>query len=223
MLVCMTEVESTNIAAVGHDGHDCLYLRFHNGGTYKYTGVPPHLATEMAKAESIGKFFHAFINNKYPYEKVAEAPTAPASPAWEDENVSVAIVGKLKTSTEFSAGYDLYATGATVLEPGQRCLISTGVSIAMPDNLCALVLPRSGLAAKHGVTVTNAPGLIDPDYRGEIGVILHNLGREPFRVVEGDKIAQLLFTPFLRPKFLHVKKLSETQRGEGGFGHTGNK
>jgi dUTP pyrophosphatase len=225
--VVMHKVESTNIKAVGHDMKSRLFLTFNTGKTYAYDKVSVEVGQQMIHAESVGKFFHQFILPKaYDFHEVIAGEDPPVAPQWRLEEPMtsrplVQIVGKLQTSTELAAGYDLYAQGETELEPGQRCIISSGIKLAMPDNLCALVVPRSGLAAKHGISITNAPGLIDPDYRGEIGVIVHNLGREPFRVVQGDKIAQLLFVPFVRPVFIHVKKLPESERGEGGFGSTG--
>jgi dUTP pyrophosphatase len=102
-----------------------------------------------------------------------------------------------------------------------RALIPTGISMALPPGVEAQVRPRSGLAARHGVTCLNSPGTIDSDYRGEIRVILINLGSEPFFVRRGDRIAQLVFTPVLRVSLRVVDDLDPTRRGEGGFGHTG--
>jgi dUTP pyrophosphatase len=107
------------------------------------------------------------------------------------------------------------------LPPGERALVPTGIAIALPDGYEAQIRPRSGLALKHGVTLVNTPGTIDPDYRGEIGVILINHGTVPFTVNPGDRIAQMLFARFERGELLEVEKLEETARGEGGFGHTG--
>ncbi len=126
-------------------------------------------------------------------------------------------------ATEVSAGADLVAaiTDPVVLEPGGRALIPTGIAIGLPAGFEAQVRPRSGLAAKHGVTVLNAPGTIDADYRGEIGVILVNLGDEAFTVSRGDRIAQLIIAPVCRAEWLEVDTLDETKRGGGGFGSTG--
>jgi dUTP pyrophosphatase len=109
------------------------------------------------------------------------------------------------------------------LLPGERALIPTGIALALPDGCEAQIRPRSGLALKHGVTLVNTPGTIDPDYRGEIGVILINHGADPFTVHPGDRIAQMLFARFERADLVEVEELEETARGEGGFGHTGVK
>lgn len=124
-------------------------------------------------------------------------------------------------ATEGAAGYDLTAKKPATLIPGERALVSTGVSLALPAGLAASVRPRSGLAANHGITVLNTPGLIDPDYRGEIKVILYNAGNEPFRVNRGERIAQLTFEPIITPELEQVDCLDETERGTGGFGSTG--
>jgi dUTP pyrophosphatase len=108
-----------------------------------------------------------------------------------------------------------------VLPPMGRALIPTGISVALPVGVEAQVRPRSGLAARQGVTCLNSPGTIDADYRGEICVILINLGNEPFPVRRGDRIAQLVFAPVLRASLRVVDDLDATRRGEGGFGHTG--
>jgi dUTP pyrophosphatase len=125
--------------------------------------------------------------------------------------------------TEGAAGMDLCAVieEEVVLPPMGRALIPTGISMALPPGVEAQVRPRSGLAARHGVTCLNAPGTIDSDYRGEIRVILINLGNEPFFVRRGDRIAQLVFASVLRVSLRVVDDLDATRRGEGGFGHTG--
>lgn len=123
-------------------------------------------------------------------------------------------------ATDGAAGLDLVAREAWLIAPGERALVKTGVGIELSPNLCALVCPRSGLAATHGVTVLNAPGVIDADYRGEIGVCLVNLGREPFAVDVGDRIAQLLIVPVM-PEVQIAEALSDTARGAGGWGSTG--
>ncbi len=127
------------------------------------------------------------------------------------------------TATEASAGTDLLAavTVPVVLKPGERALIPTGIAIGLPIGFEAQVRPRSGLAAKHGVTILNSPGTIDADYRGEIGVILVNLGKQAFTVSRGDRIAQLVIAPVSRAQWLEVDTLDETERGGGGFGSTG--
>lgn len=121
------------------------------------------------------------------------------------------------------AGADLRAFEAITLEPGDRALVATGIRIALPDGFVGLVHPRSGLAAKHGVTVLNTPGTIDAGYRGEVKVILANLGREPFSVEPGDRIAQLVVQRVERAEFIRVEQLPGSDRGEGGFGSTGHR
>ncbi len=128
-----------------------------------------------------------------------------------------------KPATDASAGADLLAalTDPVVLEPGGRALIPTGIAIGLPAGFEAQVRPRSGLAAKHGVTILNAPGTIDADYRGEIGVILINLGEAAFTVNRGERIAQLVIAPVSRAEWREVDSLDDTERGSGGFGSTG--
>jgi len=124
-----------------------------------------------------------------------------------------------------SAGMDLRAnlTDAVTLKPLERAIIKTGLFIELPIGYEAQVRPRSGLAAKRGVTVLNSPGTIDADYRGEIGVILVNLSNEEFVVENGERIAQLIIAKHERAEWIQVAHLSETSRGEGGFGSTGVK
>ncbi|MBD3863186.1 MAG: dUTP pyrophosphatase [Olleya marilimosa] len=124
-----------------------------------------------------------------------------------------------------SAGMDLRAniTDSILLKPLQRTIVKTGLFIELPIGLEAQVRPRSGLAAKKGITVLNAPGTIDADYRGEIGVILVNLSNEDFIIQNGERIAQLVIAKHERAEWLEVQTLSETDRGEGGFGSTGTK
>lgn len=128
-------------------------------------------------------------------------------------------------STIMSAGMDLRAfiEHPIILRSLNRVLIPTGLYIEIPEGYEAQVRPRSGLALKHGVTVLNSPGTIDPDYRGEICVILINLSNEPFFINSGDRIAQLVFHKYEKVEFVEVEHLDETERGEGGFGHSGNK
>ena len=124
-------------------------------------------------------------------------------------------------ATAGAAGMDVVAAEALVLQPGQRHAVATGFAIAIPEGYEVQVRPRSGLALKHGVTCLNTPGTIDSDYRGEIKVILANLGSEPFQVVRGERIAQLVPAPVLRASLAEVDTLNDTARGEGGFGSTG--
>jgi len=125
--------------------------------------------------------------------------------------------------TPHAAGMDLYAavTDDEVLEPGQRALVPAGISIALPEGCEAQIRPRSGLAALHGLTLLNAPGTIDADYRGEIKMILANLGSEPFTIRRGERIAQMVIAPIVAARLQAVETLPETGRGSGGFGHTG--
>jgi len=125
--------------------------------------------------------------------------------------------------TAGSAGLDLLAgtESSVVIESGAYATIPTGVTLEIPVGFEGQVRPRSGLAAKRGVTVLNSPGTIDSDYRGEVKVILINHGAEPFTLNRGDRIAQLVFSPITRVEWLEVDSLAETKRGAGGFGHTG--
>jgi dUTP pyrophosphatase len=127
-------------------------------------------------------------------------------------------------ATEESAGLDLLAAVASpvVLPSGQRALIPTGIAVALPRGYEAQVRPRSGLALKHGITVLNTPGTIDADYRGEVGVILVNLGQEPVEITRGMRIAQLVLAPVTRARLAEVSELPESTRGGGGFGSTGS-
>lgn len=128
-------------------------------------------------------------------------------------------------ATAQSAGMDLEAAidAPITLKPGERALVATGLAIALPEGYEAQVRPRSGLAAKNGVTVMNAPGTIDADYRGEIKVILGNLGTEPFTIERGMRIAQMVVAQHSRVNWTIVESLDETARGTGGFGSTGVK
>lgn len=128
-------------------------------------------------------------------------------------------------ATELSAGMDLRANldQPIELQPLQRALVPTGLFMALPEGYEAQVRPRSGLALKHGVTVLNTPGTIDADYRGEVGVILINLGQEDFTVNDGERIAQMIVAKYEQAELVPVDVLDETERGEGGFGHSGVK
>ncbi len=120
-----------------------------------------------------------------------------------------------------AAGMDVVAAESVTLAPGGRHAVATGFAIAIPEGYEVQVRPRSGLALKHGITCLNTPGTIDSDYRGEVKVILANLGGEPFEVKRGERIAQLVPAPVLRAHFTEVHELAETERGSGGFGSTG--
>lgn len=126
-------------------------------------------------------------------------------------------------ATPGSAGLDLRAAvdSEIVLHPGERCLIPTGIRIAIPEGYEGQVRPRSGLALRHGISMVNTPGTIDSDYRGPVQVIAINLGQEPFTIRRGDRIAQLVIVPVMRASLVEVENLPETQRNDGGFGHTG--
>jgi dUTP pyrophosphatase len=128
-------------------------------------------------------------------------------------------------ATALSAGMDLRAeiTETIKLEPLQRAIVPTGLFIELPDGYEAQIRPRSGLAAKHGLTVLNTPGTIDADYRGEIKVILVNLSNETFIVEDGERIAQMVIAEHVTAEWIEVAQLLETERGTGGFGHTGKK
>jgi dUTP pyrophosphatase len=125
--------------------------------------------------------------------------------------------------TDQAAGVDLHACldGDFILHPGERALVPTGIALEIPPGFEAQVRPRSGLALRHGIALVNSPGTIDADYRGEVGVILINLGSEPFTVSNGERIAQMVFARCERAEFLEVEDLAESGRGTGGFGHTG--
>ncbi|MDD3853058.1 MAG: dUTP diphosphatase [Syntrophomonadaceae bacterium] len=125
--------------------------------------------------------------------------------------------------TSGAAGVDLYAAvnEETILKPGQRMLIPTGIAISLPQGYEAQIRPRSGLAINHGITLLNAPGTIDADYRGEIKVIVINLGDKEYILKKGERIAQMVFSQVETAQLVEVQDLDNTDRGEGGFGHTG--
>ena len=130
-----------------------------------------------------------------------------------------------KYATPQSAGMDLRANikEAFTLKPLERKLVPTGLFISLPEGYEAQVRPRSGLALKHGITVLNTPGTVDADYRGEVGVVLVNLSNEPFTVEPGERIAQMVIAKHEQADFVVVEELDETERGAGGYGHTGVK
>jgi dUTP pyrophosphatase len=124
-------------------------------------------------------------------------------------------------ATAGAAGMDVVSAEDATISPGGRHAVATGLALAIPPGFEIQVRPRSGLALKHGVTVPNAPGTIDSDYRGELKVILINHGSEPFAIRRGDRVAQLVLAPVVRASWLEVAELDETARGAGGFGSTG--
>jgi len=135
-------------------------------------------------------------------------------------NEDIALPRKM---SEWAAGFDLQAAvpEPVILQPGERRLIPTGFAMAMPAELEAQIRPRSGLAYKHGITCLNSPGTIDADYRGEVKVLLINLGQEPFTIARGERIAQMVIQRIPAIELFEVDELPETVRGSGGFGHTG--
>jgi dUTP pyrophosphatase len=120
------------------------------------------------------------------------------------------------------AGVDLYAAAAAVLEPGERCVVPTAVAVAIPAGYAGLVTPRSGLAARSGISIVNSPGVVDSGYRGEIKVILVNLGSKTVQIERGDRIAQLVVVAVAEQEWLEVDELPVSERGVGGFGSTGS-
>lgn len=124
-------------------------------------------------------------------------------------------------ATTHAAGMDVVSAEDVTLEPGGRHAVATGFAMAIPEGYEVQVRPRSGLALKHGISLPNTPGTIDADYRGELKVILINLGTEPFSIARGDRIAQLIAAPVQMARFTEVEELDDTARGAGGFGSTG--
>ena len=124
-------------------------------------------------------------------------------------------------ATPHAAGFDVRSAEEAVLAPGEIRLVPTGLVMELPEDLECQVRPRSGLALKHGITLPNSPGTIDPDYRGELRIILQNLGGEPVTLARGERIAQLVFARFEAPEVEEAEALSDTDRGSGGFGSTG--
>jgi len=127
-------------------------------------------------------------------------------------------------ATRDSAGMDVRAVvdEPLTLKPGQRALVPTGFQMALPPGYEAQIRPRSGLALRHGITMLNTPGTIDADYRGEVSVLVVNLGQEPYEISRGDRIAQMVIAPVTRAEIVEAGELPETVRGEGGFGSTGS-
>ena len=126
-----------------------------------------------------------------------------------------------KYAHEGDAGVDLYSTEEYLLKPGERVLVSTGIKVAIPKGYEAQIRPKSGLALKHGISVVNTPGTIDSGYRGEVGVIAVNLGKEEYKIEKGKKVAQMVINKVEEAEFEEVDELDETSRNDGGFGSTG--
>ena len=125
-------------------------------------------------------------------------------------------------ATEHAAGYDIRSAAQDFeLEPGEIRMVETGLAMELPPGIGCQVRPRSGLAARHGITFPNSPGTVDPDYRGELKVIMQNTGREPVRIERGERIGQLVFARFESPQIVEAQAVSATARGSGGFGSTG--
>ena len=124
-------------------------------------------------------------------------------------------------ATDGAAGMDVLSAEDVVLAPGARHAVATGLALAIPEGYEIQVRPRSGLALKHGISLPNTPGTIDSDYRGELKIIMINLGAEPFAIHRGDRVAQLVLAPVTRASWNEVEELDDTERGEGGFGSTG--
>ena len=146
------------------------------------------------------------------------------------DNVEIKIINTSANAlpayaTGQSAGMDVRAhlTDSITLAPGARVLVPTGLRVELPEGFEMQIRPRSGLALKHGIAVLNSPGTIDADYRGEIGIILANLSSEPFVIAPGDRIAQMVIARYAHAEWISVEVLSETERGDGGFGHSGTK
>jgi dUTP pyrophosphatase len=160
----------------------------------------------------------------HPFDQTFESPGDLHYPRDVADRVDVLISGGgvPEYAHPGDAGADLTAAEALVLAPGSRATVGTGVSIALPDGYVAFVVPRSGLAAKHGITIVNSPGTVDAGYRGEIRVTLLNTDSSvPYPVAIGDRIAQLIVMPVSRARFVPVEKLPGSHRGEAGFGSTG--
>lgn len=225
--VQMIAVESSNVKALGYDPDNRnAYAEFTKSGLYCYKEVPQTVFDDWLASESKGKYFHKHIKEKYEYEKIPDLERE-SNGLSQDEvqaltECSVLIAGMPpQQGTQHAAGYDLQAAEEVELPPGYTKIVSTGIAIAMPENMAALVVPRSGLSAKTGLRVANAPGLIDADYRGTIGVVMHNAGSKSEFIAKGERIAQLMFIRVEHPDFVPVFELPTSDRGSGGFGSTG--
>lgn len=148
----------------------------------------------------------------------------PAATALRDRLNFMKLSDKARVPTRaslYDAGLDLSSIESLVIPPGKQALVGTGLAVAIPNGMVGLITPRSGLAAKHGITVTNSPGVIDSGYRGELKIILRNTGVDSFEVNVGDRVAQLLIIQTLLPIPYEVQELDDTERGAGGFGSSG--
>lgn len=163
------------------------------------------------------------------YIQTGTAEDAMTGDAIMTDEITVKILRKASTveipkyATPNSAGVDLCSMMYGIIQPGKQMLVPTGIKLAIPEGYEAQIRPRSGLALSHHIIIPNSPGTIDSDYRGEVMVLLLNMGDEPFTVTFGDRIAQMVFVPVVRAKFEDVKVLDETKRGSGGFGSTGRR
>jgi len=198
------------------------------------SGLAPEEADEAA--------YNGGLDSLDPYESVlggngagvsdqtaaepAAAPSAPSRLGGRMEELRFTRLNEAATlptrAHDSDAGLDLYAAEGARIGPGQRVSVGTGLAVAVPEGLAGLVLPRSGLALKHGVTLVNSPGLIDPGYRGEVRVVLLNTdGTAEFRIAPGDRVAQLILVPIAHARPNEADSLESTARGESGFGSTG--
>lgn len=222
-------VSSSSILLTGYDvPANTLYVTFTNHRTYAYADVPHEMYRAFTAAPSAGKFFSQFIKDKYKTTEMVAQPQLESAPTpfmdTTAANTVKIVGGPLEQGSTQAAGYDLRSIEDCEIAPGTRRLVETGVKVQMPIGMCALVTPRSGLALKKGITVLNSPGLIDPDYRGPVNVIVQNHSHQAFSIAKGDRIAQLLFTPFHRPNFVQVDELdADTERGDKGYGSSGVK
>lgn len=173
-------------------------------------------------AEQVGTRIVEDLRKAQEQNRVVEAAgTATLAPPLLQFQRLHALATMPKRAHATDAGFDLTSTEAHKIAPGEYRMVSTGLAVAIPAGYVGLVAPRSGLAAKHGISITNAPGIIDSGYRGEIKCLIHNLGTEHFKIEIGDRIAQLVVTPFLPALSVEVNELPAADRGDAGFGSTG--
>lgn len=209
-------VNNTEGIICGHEGSDFVIAKICNSNGWLIVDDGDEICYDVAN-----KLIGADLFIYYDEEEVE---------GLEFKEKSIKIINKSKNelpsySTEGSAGLDLRADieDTITIEPFQRVLIPTGLYMQLPEGHEAQIRPRSGLALKHGITVLNTPGTIDEDYNGEIKVMLINLSNEPFKVRDGDRICQMVVAKYEKVGFVEVEQLDETERGDGGFGHTGVK